>query len=56
MGQKLYYHVKIEKQDLTGVLRDEEVTLYSNGKPADYFIMILEGRVQVTIGKENLAF
>lgn len=26
------------------------------GKPADYFIMILEGRVQAEIGKENLVF
>lgn len=30
--------------------------LYEMGKPADYFIMILEGRVQVSVGKEQLVF
>jgi metal transporter CNNM len=32
--------------------------LYSfiQGKPADYFVLILEGRVEVTVGKENLVF
>lgn len=30
--------------------------LYLAGKPVDYFIMILEGRVSVTVGKENLIF
>lgn len=28
----------------------------SQGKAADYFVLILEGRVEVTIGKENLVF
>lgn len=26
------------------------------GKPVDYFVLILEGHVEVTIGKENLTF
>lgn len=26
------------------------------GKPSDYFVLILEGRVEVTVGKENLMF
>lgn len=26
------------------------------GKPADYFVLILEGRVEVTVGKESLVF
>jgi hypothetical protein len=26
------------------------------GKPAEYFIMILEGRVEVTVGKEKLSY
>ena len=30
--------------------------LYKNGKPCDYFIMILQGRVLVEFGKENLIF
>ncbi|XP_072177373.1 metal transporter CNNM2-like [Diadema setosum] len=32
------------------------VYLYQRGKQADYFIMILQGRVEVTIGKENIIF
>lgn len=26
------------------------------GKPADYFVLILEGRVQAEMGRENLVF
>ena len=26
------------------------------GKPVDFFVLILEGHVEVTIGKENLTF
>ena len=33
-----------------------ECYLYQNGKPCDYFVMILQGRVQVEFGKENLVF
>jgi len=29
---------------------------FAQGKPADYFIMVLEGKVCAEIGKENLAF
>ncbi|XP_064081408.1 unextended protein-like [Macrobrachium nipponense] len=32
------------------------VYLYKQGKPADYLVLILEGRVEVNIGNENLAF
>ena len=30
--------------------------LIKKGKPADYFVLILEGRVEVTVGKESLVF
>ncbi|XP_057381490.1 unextended protein-like [Daphnia carinata] len=30
--------------------------IYQQGKPADYFVLILEGRVEVTVGKEKLVF
>ena len=30
--------------------------IYEMGKPVDYFVMILEGRVQVSVGKEHLIF
>lgn len=26
------------------------------GKPVDFFVLILEGRVEVTVGRENLVF
>lgn len=35
---------------------EEEIYLFTHGVPVDYFIMILQGRVEVTIGKENLVF
>lgn len=49
LSQKIYYKVR----------SDEHVTntrLYTAGEPADYFIMILEGRVHVVCGKEGLVF
>ena len=30
--------------------------IVSQGKPYDYFVLILEGRVEVTVGRENLVF
>lgn len=30
--------------------------IYQQGKPADYFVLVLEGRVEVTVGQENLVF
>jgi len=30
--------------------------LYENGKSCDYFVLILEGHVQIDIGKERLVF
>lgn len=49
LSQRIFYKVRVE---------DDEVQkrLYTAGKPADYFIMILEGRVHVTCGRENLFF
>ncbi|KAJ4435862.1 hypothetical protein ANN_18482 [Periplaneta americana] len=36
--------------------RDSECFLYTKGKQADYFILILEGRVEVTVGQEDMSF
>ena len=51
---------RLLEQDIYCSARQEDkrqaVYLYSRGKQADYFIMILQGRVEVTIGKENLIF
>lgn len=30
--------------------------IYEQGKAVDYFVIIIEGRVEVTVGKENLIF
>lgn len=30
--------------------------IFQQGKPVDFFVMILEGRVEVTVGRENLVF
>lgn len=49
LSQKIFYKVKVEDDE-------EAKRLYEAGKPADYFIMILEGRVHVVCGKEKLVF
>jgi metal transporter CNNM len=30
--------------------------VFTQGKPVDFFVLILEGRVEVTVGRENLIF
>ena len=35
---------------------DDELTLVRKGKPINYFILIIEGRVEVNIGREELQF
>ena len=37
-------------------LQSTDCYLYRNNKACDYFILILQGRVQVEFGKENLIF
>lgn len=49
LSQKIFYRVKAEDDE-------KQKRLYTAGQPADYFIMILEGRVHVVCGKENLFF
>jgi len=55
MSKRIYYEVKIESNQFDSELANipNENKLYSYGKAADYFILILEGRVKVIIGKEN---
>ncbi|XP_042894838.1 unextended protein-like [Parasteatoda tepidariorum] len=52
MSQDVYFKAKSGKEDL---LSPSNV-LFQNGKPADYFVLILEGRCIVTVGFENLVF
>jgi len=35
---------------------DSKQTLYERGKPADYFTLIVEGHVHITIGTEEFVF
>lgn len=49
LSQKIFYKVKLD--DDQSLKR-----LYTAGEAADYFIMILEGRVHVVCGKEDLIF
>ncbi|XP_072943229.1 unextended protein-like [Epargyreus clarus] len=42
---------------LKGKTKKEPSTyVYQQGKAVDYFVLILEGRVEVTVGRENLVF
>ncbi|RWS13250.1 metal transporter CNNM4-like protein, partial [Dinothrombium tinctorium] len=50
MAQKIYFQHIPDESDR------ESNFLYKIGEPADYFILILEGKVRVTIGKEQLVF
>ncbi|XP_078589007.1 metal transporter CNNM4-like isoform X5 [Branchiostoma floridae x Branchiostoma japonicum] len=42
--------LKVEQKDSTSN------NIYTNGKPADYFVLILQGRVEVRAGKEGLTY
>jgi hypothetical protein len=70
IGQKMYFSVQPEESELCApselsaiwsltTVEDEQgqgALLYEYGKPADYFIMILEGRVRVVVGNERLTY
>lgn len=67
IGQKIYHSVDIGEHEDRNYLtacgpggfnsnEDESKLLYKCGKPADYFIMILEGRVRVIVGAERLSY
>lgn len=54
---------RLLKQDIIYLIKknkdwrnDSANVIYQQGKPVDYFVLILEGRVEVTVGKENLVF
>ncbi|KAI1305983.1 Metal transporter CNNM4 [Halotydeus destructor] len=61
LTQKIYFQCKVDDTQIeTGKYNSlgntDQRMLYISGKAADYFIMILEGRVRVTVGKEDLIF
>lgn len=52
MNQDIVHHVKVKGKDKY----DPSYLIYQQGKPVDFFVLILEGRVEVTVGRENLLF
>ncbi|KAK3931496.1 Metal transporter CNNM2 [Frankliniella fusca] len=48
------FHIKVKNKEKAR--QDPTTVIYQQGKPADYFVLILEGRVEVTVGKESLMF
>lgn len=52
LKQDIVYHIKKNKD----WRNDPGCVIYQRGKPVDFFVLVLEGRVEVTIGQENLVF
>lgn len=52
LSQDVIHHVKVKCKEKN----DPAVMIYEQGKAADYFVLILEGRVDVTVGNEALQF
>lgn len=52
LNQDIVHHVKHKGKDRN----DPSMFIINRGKPVDFFVLILEGRVEVTVGKENLMF
>lgn len=52
LNQDIIYNVKCKGKDKD----DPSLIIFQQGKAVDYFVLILEGRVEVTVGKENLLF
>lgn len=51
LKQDIFLHIKKSKDK-----KDHSIYIYQQGKAVDFFVLILEGRVEVTVGKENLIF
>ncbi|XP_055641243.1 unextended protein [Toxorhynchites rutilus septentrionalis] len=52
LNQDIVHHVKCKGKDRN----DPSMFIITRGKPVDFFVLILEGRVEVTVGNENLVF
>ncbi|KAJ8703796.1 hypothetical protein PYW07_013090 [Mythimna separata] len=53
LKQDVIQHIKLRGDEDRN---DPKRYVFSEGKPVDYFVLILEGRVEVTVGRENLVF
>ncbi|GLG94335.1 metal transporter CNNM4-like [Gryllus bimaculatus] len=54
LKQDVIYHIKVKNKEKAR--NDPQCIIYSQGKAVDYFVLILEGRVEVTVGRENMMF
>ncbi|XP_076241253.1 metal transporter uex [Calliopsis andreniformis] len=54
LKQDIIYHIKVKSREKAR--NDPATIIYQQGKAVDYFVLILEGRVEVTVGKENMMF
>lgn len=54
LKQDIIYHIKVKSREKAR--NDPGAVIYQQGKAVDYFVLILEGRVEVTVGKENMMF
>ncbi|XP_060809108.1 unextended protein [Amyelois transitella] len=52
LRQDVIQHIKVKGK----TKKDPSTYVFQQGKPVDYFVLILEGRVEVTVGRENLVF
>lgn len=52
LSQDVMHHIKLKAKEKS----PQSIMIYEQGKPADYFVLILEGRVEVTVGQEHLLF
>ncbi|XP_068626136.1 unextended protein-like [Battus philenor] len=52
LKQDVIQHIKVKNK----TKRDPCTYVFQQGKSVDYFVLILEGRVEVTVGRENLVF
>lgn len=52
LNQDIVHNVKCKGKDKN----DPSLYIFQQGKAVDFFVLILEGRVEVTVGKENLLF
>lgn len=52
LNQDIVHHIKCKGKDRN----DPSMFIITRGKPVDFFVLILEGRVEVTVGNENLVF
>lgn len=52
LNQDVVRHIKNKCK----IKNDPLAVIFQQGKPVDFFVLILEGRVEVTVGKENLVF